>query len=337
MNEIEKRLSRAIEDAPSVSVEKLKAADVKKMEAHDEITMQEQRKSHTSVWMRYAAAAACIGMCFLLIFGLRFQRREEAVVDFDVNPGIEIALNRSGKVVRMEAVNQEGEDILKKIDYKNRKADQVIGQMLDEMIKQGYLSKEKLKNQILLSVQNGDRGETAKLKNRLNTVVSRYLAEKGMKVQVIAQEMPKDEKESKTAEKYGISLGKLTLIRKVMKKHKNLKLENLAKYSLGDLIQLLEGSTETKKKKEEPASSAATAAQKQETTRSTRSTAALPKRNTRSAGTTRAQSSTSSRSTRSTAGKTTRRPSGRDEEDEEDEDEEDENEEEEEDWQDEIE
>lgn len=330
MNQIEKRLSRAMEDAPSVSVEKLKAADVKKMEAHDEITMQEQRKSNMSVWMRYAAAAACVGMCFLLIFGLRFQRREEAVVDFDVNPGIEIGLNRGGKVVRMEAVNREGEDILENIDYKNREADQVVCQMLDEMIKRGYLSKKKLKNQILLSVQHGDHEEAGELQNRLDTVVSRYLTQKGIKVQVTAQEMPEDKKEAKTAEKYGISLGKLTLIRRVMKKHKNLKLENLAKYSLDDLIELLDGGTETKEKKEKPASSTAAAEKKQDTTRA----AAPAKKSTRSERTTRAPASTAARSTRSTAGKTTQRPFSQDDEDEDDEDG---NEEEEEDWQDEIE
>ena len=42
MNRIEERLSRAIEDAPSVSVEELKRADVQKMKEHDDITMQEK-------------------------------------------------------------------------------------------------------------------------------------------------------------------------------------------------------------------------------------------------------------------------------------------------------
>lgn len=260
MNKIEERLSRAIENAPSVSVEELKRADVQKMKEHDDITMQEKGRGQKPVWMRYAAAAAGICLCILLVFSLRFQRRASSIVDFDVNPSIEIVLNKENKVLRMEAINHEGEEILEDIDYKNREVDQVVEQMLDEMIAHGYLSKEKLENHILLSVEHPDHEKAEELRIRLNSAVSKYLNEKGIAVQVTDQEMSENEEEEEIAEKYGISLGKLTLIRKVMKEHENLKIEDLTQLSLNELIQLLEESRED-------ASTTSTQSRQQTTTR----------------------------------------------------------------------
>ena len=244
MNRIEERLSRAIEDAPSVSVEELKRADVQKMKEHDDITMQEKGRGQKPVWMRYAAAAAGICLCILLVFSLRFQRRASSIVDFDVNPSIEIVLNKENRVIRMEAINHEGEEILEDIDYENREVDQVVEQMLDEMIEHGYLSKENLENHILLSVEHPDHEKAEELRIRLNSAVSEYLNEKGIAVYVTDQEMSENEEEEEIAEKYGISLGKLTLIRKVMKEHKNLKIEDLTQLSLKELTELLDESRE---------------------------------------------------------------------------------------------
>ena len=41
----------------------------------------------------------------------------------------------------MEAINHDGENILKNLDYKNQDVEEVVFRMLDEMIRQGYLTK----------------------------------------------------------------------------------------------------------------------------------------------------------------------------------------------------
>ena len=57
MNRIEERLSRAIEDAPSVSVEELKRADVQKMKEHDDMSgcaMRRQQQAYACAYFWFS-------------------------------------------------------------------------------------------------------------------------------------------------------------------------------------------------------------------------------------------------------------------------------------------
>ena len=248
MNKIEERLSRAIESAPSLSVEGLKKAEIQKMEEHDYITRQQETKL-TPMRKRFALAAAGMCMCFLLMLNLPIHQRASAIIDVDINPSIELALNKKNEVIRMEAINHDGENILKNLDYKNQDVEEVVFRMLDEMIRQGYLTKDKLDNNILLSVEHSERDQAEELTIRLNSAVTKYLSERRIPVKITDQHMLEDKKERKVAEKYGISLGKLTLIRKIMKEHEHLKIEDLSKLSLSELVDLLNESREKPGKK----------------------------------------------------------------------------------------
>lgn len=245
MNKIEEKLSRAIEDAPSVSVEDLKRVDVPKMEEHDYITRQEEAKPIPKI-KRMGAAVVSICLCLLLVFTFQTNRRAAAIVDIDINPSIEITLNKRNKVIRMDAINQDGENILEHLDYKNQDVDEVLYKLLDELVRQGYLTKDKLENNILLSVEHPKLEMAEELTIRLNSAVSRYLAKRQIPVKITDQHMDDDDSERKVAKEYGISMGKLTLIRKVMKEHENLKIEDLTKLTLKELVDLLDESREKK-------------------------------------------------------------------------------------------
>ena len=167
------------------------------MKEHDDITMQEKREGDKEpVWMALCGGSSRhMPGAYFWFSVCRFQRRASSIVDFDVNPSIEIVLNKENRVIRMEAINHEGEEILEDIDYENREVDQVVEQMLDEMIEHGYLSKENLENHILLSVEHPDHEKAEELRIRLNSAVSEYLNEKGIAVYVTDQEMSENEEE----------------------------------------------------------------------------------------------------------------------------------------------
>ena len=115
MNKIEERLYRAIESAPSLSVEGLKKAEIQKMEEHDYITRQQETKL-TPMRKRFALAAAGMCMCFLLMLNLPIHQRASAIIDVDINPSIELALNKKNEVIPKEANNHDGEKNLKNRD-----------------------------------------------------------------------------------------------------------------------------------------------------------------------------------------------------------------------------
>lgn len=281
MNKIEEKLSRAIENAPSIPVEDLKKVQVQKMEEHDDMTRQQEIKL-TPKRKRFALAAAGVCMCFLLILILPLNQRTSAIIDVDINPSIELALNNKNEVIRMEAINRDGENILKHLDYKHQDVEEVVFHMLDEMIRQGYLKKDKLDNNILLSVEHPKREQAEELTIRLNSAVSKYLSERRIPVKITDQHMSEDKKERKVAEKYGISLGKLTLIRKIMKEHEHLKIEDLSKLSLSELVDLLDESREKPAKRKldskQPQTEASAESSQRTTAESTERTAQKKKK-----------------------------------------------------------
>ncbi len=95
--------------------------------------LKEQRKKKSSVGshhiLRYALAAVCV---FLLLGtgGYSVYRKPVSYISIDVNPSIELGINRFGKVVSAEAYNEDGQNILQHVSLKNISYIQAINRLL---------------------------------------------------------------------------------------------------------------------------------------------------------------------------------------------------------------
>ena len=151
MNSIEDKLKRAINQAPYLDVEKLLEEPVRKMEAHDYITRQEL-PSRISSRRLSPVFAFCACLVFAIISYLYVFTLPYGHVALDINPSFQLTMNRLSSVITLEALNDDGEEILEAADIQDKDMKTTLIAILNAMIEKGYLSSED--NAILVSVDN---------------------------------------------------------------------------------------------------------------------------------------------------------------------------------------
>ncbi len=234
MKTIEERLKREIDEStPDVLEGILSSCKERKRD----MTMKKQRKI-----LPIVAAAASFALIFGVVFGVMVYNNSNAVdsvVSIDVNPSVELKLNKKEKVVSLSAVNDDGMQILKDADVVGMTAESAVETLLSEMTDKGYIDADK--NSVLISVQNKDKESADKLSEKLLDSAYRSMGEKNGKGAVIAQTLTENEDSARRiAEEYGLSHGKAKLITKIMEKDSLLTPDKLAGLHMNDLNLLIQ-------------------------------------------------------------------------------------------------
>ena len=99
------------------------------------------------------AAAACLCVA-VLGGGVSFYQnhRVDSVIGIDVNPSIELSVNRNEKVLQANPLNEDAETILDDMNLKNVDLDIAVNALIGSMVRNGYL--DELDNAILVTVSN---------------------------------------------------------------------------------------------------------------------------------------------------------------------------------------
>ncbi|WP_343210700.1 anti-sigma-I factor RsgI family protein [Anaerolentibacter hominis] len=238
MKKIEQRLSNAVSRLPRTDVKELENIPVIKMKEPDAYTRQEPpaRLSRPLIY-RTAAAFCCLLICIMAGAWISSYRIAAATVSLDVNPSIEMTLNKKGTLLSLKAVNSDADAVVRGIRYKGRTADAVICDILDRLVEQGYLKEET--NALLLTVKEKKEKSANELVFLLDQKIQGYLAQKNIAPQVVSQVITPEKEASKIAADYGITEGKLALIRRIMDKNPAYTLEELAGRNINDLLLLL--------------------------------------------------------------------------------------------------
>ena len=154
-----------------------------------------------------------------------------SVVSIDVNPSIELRVNKAEKVISAEALNKDAQIILEDMKLKGVDVDVATNAIIGSMVKNGYLSE--LSNSILLTVESDDHQKSVEVTDRLTNEINAALDSFGGSV--IAQQVVSDNDLQNMAGDYGISEGKAALIRNILNELPMLKAEDLAEMSINDL------------------------------------------------------------------------------------------------------
>lgn len=104
------------------------------------------RKNKKASWVRWCALAACIVLCICgtLAGHNAYQKynTEVSYVCLDVNPSFELCLNHKDMVINAIAYNEDGKELLSKVDYKNKHYEDVINNILHRDDFQKYLTQD---------------------------------------------------------------------------------------------------------------------------------------------------------------------------------------------------
>ena len=184
----------------------------------------------------FAAAAAAV---LLLAGGGAWYGQSQAayavdsIVALDVNPSIELRVNKYERVIDAVAMNGDGRRVLGDMDLRDADLDVAVNAIVGSMLKQGYISD--VANSILISVENQDTRRGEELQQRLSDEVDKLLSGSSIEGAIISQNLNGNKALKDMADKYGISIGKAALIQKLVAQDSRLTIEALKDVKINEL------------------------------------------------------------------------------------------------------
>lgn len=173
------------------------------------------------------ASSLAIMLIFLSFFPYYLNNRVYAYMSIDVNPSIELGVNRSLQVVSMEAYNVEGKEIVNDIEkWEKESIEDVTNSIIHEFEKEGYLKQGK-SVLITTTVMNDDNvEEEKKLEKKIEQISTSY-----QKKDIIIEAVSTNKEQRKEANTKGISTGQLLKIENQLpdKKKENINKSELKK------------------------------------------------------------------------------------------------------------
>ena len=197
-----------------------------------------------------------IGIIILIIgiiLSFKIFKENYSIITLDINPSIELKVNRKDIVVKATALNEDAIELID--DLKNKNIDEVLTSISNEIIDK--INNEDKEYIILLHVEG--KLETDKVSGKINEVFNERNKPVNIIVPIITKE---DEKKSK---KLNITPAKAAYLKEVTETNDNLKIEDLIEKPVSELKEIketgrycdkgytLEGDFCVKKISEEPA------------------------------------------------------------------------------------
>ena len=188
--------------------------------------------------------AACLAVMLLGGGGLFYQRANAvaSVVSLDVNPSIELKVNRSEKVLVCTPLNEDAKAILADMgngaDLKGAKLDVAVNAIVGSLVRNGYLNS--ISSAIMISVEDKDTARAEKLQRELTSTVDGVLQTSKSRASVLTQTLTQDAGLTQQARENSISTGKAALVNRVLALNPALEFDALAKLSVEELKDLAE-------------------------------------------------------------------------------------------------
>ncbi|NLC84789.1 MAG: hypothetical protein GX749_06925 [Ruminococcaceae bacterium] len=237
-SEINQKIKNAVDHAvPDVLDSILSDSD----KARGKVIEMNPNKRNSKRWLRSAAAAAAVfifviaGVASYSIYG---ARAVDSVISFDVNPSLELKVNRNEKVLAVNPLNPEGKQVVGGMDFKNTDLDVAVNALIGSMLKNGYINNSE--NSILISVENRNSSKGSALQAKLSEEISGLLRASAVNGAVMSQNFKADDDLDELAATCGITLGKANIISQLIKAEASYSFEELAKLSIHELNLLIE-------------------------------------------------------------------------------------------------
>lgn len=115
-------------------------------------------------------ATVALLLIFLFVIPVYQNNQVYAYVSIDINPSIEIGVNKKYQVIELKPYNNDGEKVIKQIqDWKHEDADTVVSSIIDEIKKQGYM-KDKRKMVVASVYAEDDTEEQDSWKEEMEVI-----------------------------------------------------------------------------------------------------------------------------------------------------------------------
>ena len=237
--QMERRLASAVEKTAPDDVSGVLSRCEERKGTEKPMTVQKTTKRR---WTTLVAA----GLALMLLGGggLFYQQANAvaSVVSLDVNPSIELRVNRDEKVLSCTPLNEDAQEILEDMgggaDLKGATLDVAVNAIVGSLVRKGYLSE--ISSAIMISVEDKDSARAKKLQQELTSAVDGVLRTNESKAAVLTQTVTQDVELERQARENSISTGKAALVNRILALNSSLRFDALAKLSVGELKDLAE-------------------------------------------------------------------------------------------------
>lgn len=167
-------------DVFNKAMDKIKAENDLKQQTYDKIIHQQ---NHKSVFKRTPQLLRTVAVSILLVTGaFSYFHRENALdqtkysyITIDVNPSIELVLNKDDLVISSKAYNSEGQEILDRISYQNQSYQDVLSEIFNDNEYQNYLENN---SDIQVSVYSKNESKCEDLEKNIDTFMNQHISAK---------------------------------------------------------------------------------------------------------------------------------------------------------------
>lgn len=198
---------------------------------------------------RALTRVASIAAAFVFVLGASWgvYAMPFSYVDVDINPSVELTSNIFDRIIKVEALNTDGEKITDDLQLNNKKIDDGISLLLDEAVSEGYLKKGDL-DAVMFSVTAGNKEKSEKLEAKLKTKVEKEFSSEDEHEAVMVEKYTADKQ--KAAREKGISPGKLSLIEKLIEQKPEMSVDTLKNEPVKEIVKSLQQAKQEDKVKD---------------------------------------------------------------------------------------
>lgn len=200
----------------------------------DSIRQPEPQRNRT-VWKRVAAACVCL---LILVFGGVYAHNlyftETLYMDMDINPSVELAVNRFDNVIGVYAYNEDGERLLSSLQLLHKPYRTAAAMLTEAAAQQGYLTEGGLVSVTLQADGQQDSLQTGELKTDIMAAVKAYLTSVDADVAIV------DSDTRQHAHEENISPAKYLAILELLQADPTATMDGCKGHSIGEIRALTE-------------------------------------------------------------------------------------------------
>ncbi|MDT3843039.1 MAG: hypothetical protein LIV11_00420 [Bacillota bacterium] len=197
------------------------------------------------MYRRMRAFAVAAAACLALIGGgagynLYQNSRVDSVIGLDVNPSIQLSVNRNDKILEARPLNRDGEEILDDMDLSRVDMNIAVNAVIGSMVRHGYLIPDEMdENAILVTVTNSDKDKATEVRKNVVDEIADSLQEHNVSAVVYDQQSGEKEDAAvrEIADRYGISYGKAYFLQELIRENglEESDIEKFAGMSMGKI------------------------------------------------------------------------------------------------------
>ena len=159
------------------AMDNVKAEDDLKRQTYHKIIHQQ---NHRYILHYFPRIICIIAICVFFLIGYSYFHIEKSIdqtkysyITIDVNPSIELVLNKDDLVISSKAYNDEGQDILDRISYQDQSYQDVLSEIFNDNEYQKYL---KNNSDIQVSVFSKNENKCNDLEKNIDTFINEHIS-----------------------------------------------------------------------------------------------------------------------------------------------------------------